>query len=79
MYNGKLMYECKTEEERQALRDKYMEVTYHQTILQNGTLDKILERLKQIEEKIDIMSKTQVEEHVESISSTDILALFNKE
>ena len=79
MYNGKLMYECKTEEERQELRDKHTEVTYHQTIIQNGTLDKILERLKRIEDKVDMISKMQLEEHFEPISEADIMALFDKE
>ena len=73
------MYECKTEEERQELRDKHTEVTYHQTIIQNGTLDKILERLKRIEDKVDMISKMQLEEHFETISGADILALFDKE
>lgn len=67
-----LFIDCKTEEERQKLRDFYLETIYHQTIIQNGMLSKI-------QEKLDMLSKMQVEECFESMSGSDIVALFNKE
>lgn len=55
------MYECKTEEERQQLRDHYLEVLYHQNIRQTASLTNMQERLKKLEEKIDLISRRQIE------------------
>lgn len=57
----KYFRECKTEEERQEIRDYYLETLYHQTITQNGTLSNIQERLNRIEDKIDRISKLQLD------------------
>lgn len=51
----RFMYECKTEQEKQELRDYYLETIYHQTIIQNSTLKEIQEQLKEIRQHMDYL------------------------
>lgn len=72
---GKMFADCVNEEERQELRDKYLEVIYHQTIIQNGHIANIQERLKKVEEKIELMSRLKLQE-LSGIDAEDIYNLF---
>ena len=72
---GKMFADCTTEEERQELRDKYLEVIYHQTIIQNGNIANIQQVLKRVEEKIELMSRPKLQE-LSGIDAEDIYNLF---
>lgn len=55
----RFFHECKTEEERQKLRDHYLETVYHQTIIQNTTLSKIQEQLSDIRRHMDYLAMSE--------------------
>lgn len=74
---SKQFKDCTTEEERQELRDKYLEMVFHQTIVQNGTLANIKERLQRIEDKLELMSRLKLEELC-GINTEDIYDLFKR-
>lgn len=57
----RFMHDCTTDEERQELRDYYLETIYHQTIIQNGTLSKIQEQLKDIRQHMDYLDLDKYE------------------
>lgn len=72
---NKMFAECVNEEERQEVRDRYLEIIYHQTIVQNGHIANIQERLKKLEEKIELMNRLKLQE-LSGIDAEDIYNLF---
>lgn len=54
-------YECKTEEEKQKLRDSMLETIYYQTIATRSEVSEIRTRVKRIEQKLVYVGATPEE------------------
>lgn len=54
-------YECKTEEEKQKLRDSMLETIYYQTIATRSEVSEIRARVKRIEQKLVYVGATPEE------------------
>lgn len=57
----KFFYECKTEKERQNLRDAMLETMYYQTLDIRSEVSSINARVRRIEEKLIYVGATQEE------------------
>lgn len=83
----KNFYDCKTEEERQKLRDDMLEHMYYQTIATRNDVSEILGCVKRMEQKLIYVGATPAERqyinvdgslNLEAVNDTcdNILALF---
>lgn len=86
----KNFYECKTEDEKQKLRDEMLEHMYYQVIATRSEVSEIRERVKRIEQKLVYVGATQEERkyinvdgtlNLEAVNDTcdNILTLFGDE
>lgn len=57
----KLFYECKTEEEKQEIRDRMLETIYYQTIATRNEVSEIRAKVRAIEKKLVYVGATQEE------------------
>ena len=74
---SKMFADCENEEERVFLRDEYLEMIYHKLIIQNGAMENIKERLRRIEDKLDLLASKRMDE-VYGVSSESIYKLFGE-
>lgn len=66
----KLFYECKTEEERQELRDRILETIYYQTVATRNEVSEIRENVKKIEQKLVYVGATPEERKYVNVDGT---------
>lgn len=74
----KLFYECKTEEEKQKLRDNMLEMIYHQMIATRREVGEIRDRVKRIEQKLVYVGATQEERKYLNVDGTIKLEAINE-
>lgn len=74
----KLFYECKTEEERQELRDRMLENIYYQTVATRNEVSEIRENVKKIEQKLVYVGATQEERKYVNVDGTIKLDAINE-
>ena len=74
----KLFYECKTEEERQELRDIMLENIYYQTVATRSEVSEIREHVKKIEQKLVYVGATQEERKYVNVDGTLKLDAINE-
>lgn len=86
-YIMRTFYECKTEEQKQALRDDMLQTMYYQVIGMRSQVSDIESRVKRIEKKLVYVGATQEERKYLNVDGTlnldavnetcdNILALF---
>ena len=66
----KLFYDCKTEEERQELRDSMLETIYYQTIATRNEVSEIRAKVKRIEQKLVYVGATPEERKYINVDGT---------
>ena len=66
----KTFYECKTEEEKQKLRDDMLETIYYQTIATRNEVSEIRSRVKRIEQKLVYVGATPEERKYINVDGT---------
>ena len=74
----KLFYECKTEEEKQKLRDSMLETIYYQTIATRSEVSEIRARVKRIEQKLVYVGATPEERKFINVDGTIKLDAINE-
>lgn len=74
----KTFFECKTEEEKQKLRDGMLEMIYHQTIATRREVAEIRDRVKRIEQKLVYVGATQEERKYINVDGTIKLEAINE-
>ena len=74
----KLFYECKTEEERQELRDIMLENIYYQTVATRNEVSEIRENVKKIEQKLVYVGATPEERKYVNVDGTIKLDAINE-
>lgn len=74
----KLFYECKTEEEKQKLRDNMLEMIYHQMIATRREVGEIRDRVKRIEQKLVYVGATPEERKYLNVDGTIKLEAINE-
>ena len=74
----KTFYECKTEEERQELRDSMLETIYYQTIATRNEVSEIREKVRQIEQKLVYVGATPEERKFINVDGTIRLDAINE-
>ena len=74
----KLFYECKTEEERQELRDRILETIYYQTVATRNEVSEIRENVKKIEQKLVYVGATPEERKYVNVDGTIKLDAINE-
>ena len=71
-------YECKTEEEKQKLRDSMLETIYYQTIATRSEVSEIRARVKRIEQKLVYVGATPEERKFINVDGTIKLDAINE-
>ena len=71
-------YECKTEEEKQKLRDSMLETIYYQTIATRSEVSEIRTRVKRIEQKLVYVGATPEERKYINVDGTIKLEAINE-
>ena len=74
----KLFYECKTEEERQELRDSMLETIYYQTIATRNEVSEIRAKIRKIEQKLVYVGATPEERKYINVDGTLKLDAINE-
>ena len=74
----KTFYECKTEEERQALRDSMLETIYYQTIATRNEVSEIRAKVRKIEQKLVYVGATPEERKYINVDGTLKLEAINE-
>lgn len=74
----KLFYDCKTEEEKQELRDKMLETIYYQTIATRREVSEIRAKVRQIEQKLVYVGATPEERKFINVDGTIKLDKINE-
>ena len=74
----KLFYECKTEEERQALRDSMLETIYYQMLATRNEVSEIRAKVRKIEQKLVYVGATPEERKYINVDGTLKLDAINE-
>ena len=74
----KLFYECKTEEEKQEIRDRMLETIYYQTIATRNEVSEIRAKVRKIEQKLVYVGATPEERKFINIDGTIKLDAINE-
>lgn len=74
----KTFYECKTEEEKQELRDNMLETIYYQTIATRKEVSEIKEKVRKIEQKLVYIGATPEERKYINADGTIKLDAINE-
>ena len=74
----KTLYECKTEEERQALRDSMLETIYYQMIATRNEVAEIRSKVRKIEQKLVYVGATPEERKYINVDGTLKLDAINE-
>lgn len=74
----KLFYECKTEEEKQKLRDNMLEMIYHQMIATRREVAEIRDRVRRMEQKLIYVGATPEERKYINVDGTIKLEAINE-
>lgn len=74
----KTFYDCKTEEERQALRDSMIETIYYQTIATRNEVSEIRAKVRKIEQKLVYVGATPEERKYINVDGTLKLDAINE-
>ena len=74
----KLFYECKTEEEKQEIRDRMLETIYYQTIATRSEVSEIRAKVRQIEQKLVYVGATPEERKYINVDGTIKLDAINE-
>ena len=74
----KTFYECKTEEERQELRDSMLETIYYQTIATRNEVSEIRAKVRKIEQKLVYVGATPEERKYINVDGTLKLDAINE-
>ena len=74
----KTFYECKTEEEKQTLRDMMLETIYYQTIATRNEVSEIRAKVRQIEQKLVYVGATPEERKYINVDGTIKLDAINE-
>ena len=74
----KLFYDCKTEEEKQELRDKMLETIYYQTIATRREVSEIRAKVRKIEQKLVYVGATPEERKYINVDGTIKLDAINE-
>lgn len=74
----KLFYECKTEEEKQTLRDMMLETIYYQMISTRNEVSEIRAKVRQIEQKLVYVGATPEERKYINVDGTLKLDAINE-
>lgn len=70
-------YDCKTEEERQALRDDMLQTMYYQVIATRSEVSEIRAKVKAIERKLVYVGATQAERQYINVDGSIKLDAIN--
>ena len=73
----KLFYECKTEEEKQTLRDMMLETIYYQMLATRNEVSEIRAKVRAIEQKLVYVGATQEERKYLNVDGTLNLDAIN--
>lgn len=71
-------YECKTEEERQELRDRMLETIYYQTIATRSEVSEIRAKVRKIEQKLVYVGATPEERKYINVDGSIKLEAINE-
>ena len=74
----KTFYDCKTEEERQELRDRMLETIYYQTIATRNEVSEIRAKVRKIEQKLVYVGATPEERKYINVDGTLKLDAINE-
>ena len=74
----KLFYECKTEEERQEIRDRMLETIYYQMIATRNEVSEIRAKVRKIEQKLVYVGATPEERKYINVDGTLKLDAINE-
>lgn len=74
----KLFYECKTEEEKQEIRDRMLETIYYQMISTRSEVSEIRAKVRQIEQKLVYVGATPEERKFINVDGTIKLDAINE-
>ena len=74
----KTFYDCKTEEERQALRDSMIETIYYQMIATRNEVAEIRAKVRKIEQKLVYVGATKEERKYINVDGTLKLDAINE-
>ena len=74
----KTFYECKTEEEKQTLRDMMLETIYHQMIATRNEVAEIRSKVRKIEQKLVYVGATPEERKYINVDGTLKLEAINE-
>lgn len=75
----RLFYECKTEEERQALRDDMLQTMYYQVIGMRKEVSDIQKRVRKMEQKLVYVVATPDERKYINVDGTLKLEAINEQ
>ena len=71
-------YDCKTEEQKQKLRDDMLETIYYQVIGMRGEVSEIRSKVRKIEQKLVYVGATQDERQFINVDGTLKLEAINE-
>lgn len=71
-------YDCKTEEQKQKLRDDMLETIYHQTIATRSEVSEIRAKVRAIEQKLVYVGATKEERKYLNVDGTLKLDAINE-
>ena len=74
----KTFYDCKTEEERKALRDSMLETIYYQMIATRNEVSEIRSKVRKIEQKLLYVAATPEERKYINVDGTLKLDAINE-
>ena len=74
----KLFYECKTEEERQEIRDEMLETIYYQMLATRNEVAEIRAKVRKIEQKLVYVGATEEERKYINVDGTIKLDAINE-
>lgn len=74
----KLFYECKTEEEKQVLRDEMLQTMYYQVIGMRNEVSEIQSRVTRMEQKLIYVGATPEERKYINVDGTIKLEAINE-
>lgn len=74
----KFFYECKTEEQKQELRDSMLEHMYHQMIATRSEVAEIRDKVRAIEQKLVYVGATKEERKYLNVDGTLKLEAINE-
>ena len=74
----KLFYECKTEEEKQEIRDEMLETIYYQMLATRNEVAEIRAKVRKIEQKLVYVGATEEERKFINVDGTIKLDKINE-